>query len=84
MDLKIVIGLIEFYFMVGFLGGCKLICFGIVGLEMICEWYGFWFFESFLVMMGELCGNLVYEENIWIVKYVGCDFIVNVVIDDFR
>ncbi|MDA7977485.1 MAG: nickel-dependent lactate racemase [Pirellulales bacterium] len=80
-DLKITTGLIEPHLMAGFSGGRKLICPGIAALETIKVWHGPDFLEHPHADCGILTGNPVHEENTWIGQHVGCDFIVNVVID---
>jgi len=83
-DLKIATGLIEPHFMAGFSGGRKLICPGIAGLETIKAWHGPDFLEHPQATTGILPGNPVHEENTWIARRAGCDFIANVVIDQQR
>lgn len=83
-DLKITTGLIEPHMMAGFSGGRKLICPGIAGLETIRAWHSPRFLEHPRADCGQLLGNPVHEENTWIAKKAGCDFIVNVVIDAER
>ena len=83
-DLKITTGLIEPHLMAGFSGGRKLICPGISALETIKVWHGPDFLENPLADCGILEGNPVHEENTWIARRTGCDFIVNVVIDSER
>jgi nickel-dependent lactate racemase len=83
-DLKITIGLIEPHLMAGFSGGRKLICPGLAGLETVKVWHGPQFIEHPLADCGHLDGNPVHEENTWIARRAGCDFIVNVVIDAQR
>ncbi len=83
-DLKITTGLIEPHLMAGFSGGRKLICPGIAALETVKVWHGPEFLESPLADCGILEGNPVHEENTWIARRAGCDFIVNVVIDTQR
>ncbi len=83
-DLKIIVGLIEPHLMAGFSGGRKLICPGIAALETIRVWHGPDFLEDPRADCGILDGNPVHEENTWIGRKVGCDFIVNVVIDSER
>ncbi len=83
-DLKISIGLIEPHLMAGFSGGRKVICPGVAALETIKVWHGPDFLEHPLATMGQLAGNPVHEENTWIARRVGCDFILNCVIDDRR
>lgn len=83
-DLKITTGLIEPHLMAGFSGGRKLICPGIAALETVKVWHGPDFLENPKADCGILDGNPVHEENTWIGRKAGCDFIVNVVIDAER
>lgn len=83
-DLKITVGLIEPHFMAGFSGGRKLICPGLAGIETVRVWHGPRFLEHVNARSGCLEGNPVHEENTWIARKAGCDFIVNAVIDDHR
>lgn len=83
-DLKITVGLIEPHFMAGFSGGRKLICPGIAALETIGEWHSPRFLEHPKSAPGVFEGNPVHEENTWIGRHAGCDFIVNTVLDDKR
>jgi len=83
-DLKITTGLIEPHLMAGFSGGRKLICPGLAALETVKVWHGPSFLEHPKADCGILEGNPVHEENTWIGKKTGCDFIVNVVIDAQR
>jgi len=83
-DLKITTGLIEPHLMAGFSGGRKLICPGIAALETVKVWHGPDFLEHPKADCGILDGNPVHEENTWIGRHTGCDFIVNVVIDAER
>jgi nickel-dependent lactate racemase len=70
--------------MAGFSGGRKLICPGIAALETVKVWHGPDFLEHPKADCGILDGNPVHEENTWIGRKTGCDFIVNVVIDSQR
>jgi len=83
-DLKIATGLIEPHLMAGFSGGRKLICPGIAALETVKVWHGPTFLEHPNADCGILDGNPVHEENTWIGRRAGCDFIVNTVIDSQR
>jgi nickel-dependent lactate racemase len=83
-DLKITTGLIEPHLMAGFSGGRKLICPGIAALETVKVWHGPQFLEHPKADCGILEGNPVHEENTWIARQTGCDFIVNAVIDAER
>lgn len=83
-ELKITTGLIEPHLMAGFSGGRKVICPGIAGLDTVQVWHGPDFLEHPRADAGILEGNPVHEENTWIAKQAGCDFIINVVIDAQR
>lgn len=83
-DLKITTGLIEPHFMAGYSGGRKLICPGIASIETIKVWHGPTFLEHPKADCGFLEGNPVHEENTAIAKIAGCDFIVNVTLDENR
>ncbi len=83
-DLKIATGLIEPHFMAGFSGGRKLVCPGIAAFETITKWHSPRFLEHPLARSGCLDGNPVHEENTAIAKVAGCDFIVNVTLDERR
>jgi len=83
-DLKITTGLIEPHLMAGYSGGRKLVCPGLAALETIKVWHGPSFLEHPNADCGILIDNPVHEENTWIARRAGCDFIVNAVIDDAR
>ncbi len=83
-ELKITTGLIEPHFMAGFSGGRKLICPGLAALETVKVWHGPALLEDPRARAGCLEGNPVHEENTWIARRAGCDFIVNVVLDAQR
>src|SRR5262249_11034244 len=81
-DLKITTGLIEPHLMAGYSGGRKVICPGIAALETVKVWHGPQFLEHPLADSGILAGNPVHEENTRIGLLDGCDFIVNVCLDE--
>ena len=83
-DLKITTGLIEPHLMAGFSGGRKLICPGLAALETVKVWHGPDFIEHPKADCGILDGNPVHEENTAIGQMAGCDFIVNVTLDEQR
>ncbi len=83
-ELKITTGLVEPHLMAGFSGGRKLICPGLAALETVKVWHGPAFLEHPKADCGILEGNPVHEENTWIGRRAGCDFIVNAVIDAER
>jgi len=83
-ELKISTGLIEPHLMAGYSGGRKVICPGITALETVKIWHGPRFLEHPKADGGVLEGNPVHEENTYIAKRAGCDFIVNVCLDGQR
>jgi nickel-dependent lactate racemase len=83
-DLKITTGLIEPHLMAGYSGGRKVICPGIAGLETVKIWHGPKFLEHPNAGAGIVKGNPVHEENTLIARMAGCDFIVNVFMNDRR
>lgn len=83
-DLKIATGLIEPHLMAGYSGGRKLICPGIAAFETVKIWHSPRFLEHPLADCGFLEGNPVHEENTYIARLAGCDFIVNVTLDARR
>lgn len=83
-ELKIAVGLIEPHFMAGYSGGRKLICPGLAGVPTVRAWHSPRFLEHPLARSGVLAGNPVHEENTWIARRAGCDFTVNVVLDEKR
>lgn len=83
-ELKITTGLIEPHLMAGFSGGRKLICPGLAGVDTIRAWHSPRFLEHPRARCGVLEGNPVHEENTWIARHAGCEFIVNTVIDAQR
>jgi nickel-dependent lactate racemase len=83
-DLKITTGLIEPHLMAGYSGGRKVICPGIAALETVRVWHGPQFLEHPRADCGIVDGNPVHEENTRIALLAGCNFIVNVCLDDRR
>lgn len=83
-DFKITIGLIEPHLMAGYSGGRKLICPGIAALETVKVWHSPRFIEHPKADCGFLEGNPVHFENTAIAKMAGCDFIINVTLDEQR
>ncbi len=83
-NLRITTGLIEPHLMAGYSGGRKLVCPGLAALETVKVWHGPDFLEHPRANCGILEGNPVHEENTWIARRAGCDFIVNAVIDAQR
>lgn len=83
-DLKITTGLIEPHLMAGYSGGRKVICPGLAALETVKVWHGPKFLEHPNADCGIVEGNPVHEENTRIALLAGCDFIVNVCLDERR
>lgn len=83
-DLKITTGLIEPHLMAGYSGGRKVICPGLASLDTVRVWHGPRFLEHPNADCGITHGNPVHEENTRIARMAGCDFIVNVCLDESR
>jgi nickel-dependent lactate racemase len=83
-DLKILTGLIEPHFMAGYSGGRKSICPGIMGLDTFRYSHGIECLEHPRATNCVLDGNPFHEEAVEVAKVAGCDFILNVVLDEQR
>ncbi len=83
-DLKICTGLIEPHFMAGFSGGRKSICPGITGIETLKVFHGVDAMAHPLSKNCVLDGNPVDEIARDVARIAGCDFILNVTLDDRR
>lgn len=83
-DLKITTGLIEPHMMAGFSGGRKVICPGVVGVETIRHFHGVSILQSPLATVGKVEGNPVHQLALEVALRAGCDFIINVALDDER
>ncbi|MGC8545864.1 MAG: nickel-dependent lactate racemase [Athalassotoga sp.] len=83
-DLKICTGLIEPHFMAGFSGGRKSICPGITGIETLKVFHSVDAMGHPLSKSCSLNGNPVDEMARSVAKIAGCDFMVNVSLDDQR
>ena len=81
-DLKIVTGLVESHFMAGASGGRKGICPAIVGKETLTIFHGAKLLSSQQAGDLILTGNPLHEEATEIALMAGCDFIVNVTLDN--
>jgi nickel-dependent lactate racemase len=83
-ELKIATGLIEPHLMAGYSGGRKAICPGIVHLDTVRVWHGPQLLEDPRADCGIIDGNPVHEECTKVARMAGCDFIVNVALDQQR
>ena len=83
-DIKILTGLIEPHFMAGYSGGRKSICPGISSLESLRFSHGIECLEHASATNCVLAGNPFHDEALEAAKAAGCDFIVNVVLDEDR
>jgi len=83
-DLKICTGLIEPHFMAGFSGGRKAICPGITGIETLKIFHSVDAMGHPLSKSCSLDGNPVDEMSKSVAKIAGCDFMINVSLDDQR
>ena len=80
-DIKIATGLVESHFMVGFSGGRKGVCPGLVDKRTIQKFHGPGFLESPCADNMILQGNPCHEEALAVARKVGVDFIVNTTLD---
>lgn len=83
-ELKICTGLIEPHFMAGYSGGRKSICPGIVGIETLKIFHGVSAMGHPLSKSCSLKGNPVDEIAESATKIAGCDFMLNVTLNDKR
>lgn len=83
-DLKICTGLIEPHFMAGFSGGRKAICPGITGIETLKIFHSVDAMGHPLSKSCSLDGNPVDEMAKSVARIAGCDFMLNVSLDDQR
>ena len=83
-SLKICTGLIEPHFMAGFSGGRKAICPGITGIETLKVFHSVDAMAHPLSKSCSLKGNPVNEMATSVAKLAGCDFMLNVTLDDQR
>ena len=83
-SLRICTGLIEPHFMAGFSGGRKAICPGITGIETLKIFHSVNAMGHPLSKSCSLKGNPVDEMAKSVAKLAGCDFMLNVTLDDER
>ena len=83
-DIKILTGLIEPHSITGFSGGRKSICPGIAAAETVAPCYSSALLEHENVCPGCVEGNPVHAEQMEIARKAGCDFIVNVILNQDR
>lgn len=82
VDLLIFEGFIEFYFFVGFFGGCKFVLLGIFFYKIIMVNYFGEFINDKYFWIGNFYYNMVYYDMVYVVRKVGLKFILNVVLDE--
>lgn len=83
-DLKITTGFIEPHIFAGFSGGRKLICPGIAGEQTIKRNHSPGFLEKHECREGSLMENPLHSELLEVAALAGCDFIVNVALNEQR
>ncbi len=81
-DLKIVTGLVESHFMAGASGGRKGICPAIAGKDTLTSFHGAEPMSSPYAIDLNLERNPLHRESLAVAKKAGCDFLVNVTIDN--
>ena len=80
-DVKITAGMIEPHFMAGYAGGRKMVMPGVAGLASVLHGHGPAFLDHPLATNGELVGNPVHEEALFIARMARPDFILDVTLD---
>jgi nickel-dependent lactate racemase len=83
-DLKILTGLIEPHFMAGYSGGRKSICPGIASVETVKHMHSAKVLESPYAASCVIDENPFHIEALEIAERAGCDFILNVVLNDLK
>ncbi len=80
-DLKIVTGFIEPHMMVGYSGGRKAICPGLVNLDTIQQFHGPELLKNPKARAGILDGNPCHQEALAVARAAGSDFLLNVIVN---
>lgn len=83
-DLKIVTGHIEPHLMAGYSGGRKGILPGIASVGTMRHMHGFKLLSSPFCRYGQIDGNPFHDAAVEVARRVGCDFCVNVTLDENR
>lgn len=83
-EVKILTGVIEPHSLSGFSGGRKSICPGIAAVETVAPCYSPTLLEHENVRAGSIEENPIHAEQMEIARKAGCDFIVNVVLNQDR
>jgi len=83
-EVKILTGVIEPHALSGFSGGRGAICPGIAAVETVAQCYTPALLEHENVRPGNIDGNPVHAEQMEIARKAGCDFIVNVILNQDR
>ena len=81
---RITTGLVEPHFMVGFSGGRKTVCPGLVALETIRRFHGAEFLAHPRAWGGVLEGNPCHQESLSVARMAGVDFTLGVVVNRDR
>ena len=80
-DFKIITGFIEPHMMVGYSGGRKAICPGLVNLETIQQFHGPDLLENPNSKAGVLDANPCHQEALAVARAAGVDFMLNVIVN---
>jgi nickel-dependent lactate racemase len=80
-DVKVLTGMIAPHSITGFSGGRMSICPGIAAIETITSCYAPALLENENVRPGNIDGNPVHAEQMEIARKAGCDFVVNVLLN---
>jgi len=83
-EVKVLTGVIEPHSLLGFSGGRSAICPGIAAIETVVPCYPPELLEDEHVRPGNLEENPLHAEHMEIARKAGCDFIVNVILNQDR
>lgn len=81
---RVVTGLVEPHFMAGFSGGRKAVCPGCADLGTVRNFHGEAFMAHPHSCNGRLDGNPLHDEALSVVRALGIDYSLNVVLNDRR
>ena len=80
-EVKILTGIVEPHSIAGFAGGRKAICPGIAAAETVVACYSPLQIENEQIRPGSVDDNPVHAEQMEIARKAGCDFVVNVILN---
>ena len=83
-EVRVLTGVIEPHSIAGFSGGRKSICPGIAAADTVLSCYSPSNFEHEAVRPGNFEDNPIHAEQMEIARKAGCDFVVNVILNEDR